>query len=145
VVTSAGALIDGIRALGARRVAMITPYRRPLTRLVVEYVEAADLEVVEAVSLEVEDNLAVGQLDPADLLDVAAGLPLKRCDALVLSACVQLPSLSAIEAAERRFGLPVLSTAAATTWSILNRLGLEPRVDGAGALLAGGAPAASHR
>jgi maleate isomerase len=145
VVTSAGALIDGIRALGAERVAMITPYRRPLTRLVVEYLEAADIEVVEAVSLEVEDNLAVGRLDPHDLLDIAAGLPLGRCDALVLAACVQLPSLPAIEPAERRFGLPVLSTAVATTWAILNQLGLEPRVDDAGALLAGAGQPAPHR
>jgi hypothetical protein len=40
--------------------------------------------------------------------------------------------------------LPVLSTAAATTWSILKGLGLEPRVEGR-ALLAGVDPAASHR
>ena len=32
VVTSAGALTDGIRTLGARRVAMITPYLPELTR-----------------------------------------------------------------------------------------------------------------
>ena len=40
VVTSAGALIDGIRALDAERVAMIAPYAPPLTAKVVAYLAA---------------------------------------------------------------------------------------------------------
>ena len=31
VITSAGALVDGIQALGARRVALVAPYLKPLT------------------------------------------------------------------------------------------------------------------
>ena len=34
VVTSAGALVDGLKAIGAERVGMITPYMRPLAELV---------------------------------------------------------------------------------------------------------------
>ena len=34
VVASAGAVIDAARALGARPVAMVTPYQRELTKLV---------------------------------------------------------------------------------------------------------------
>src|SRR3954470_19070707 len=40
VMTSAGALVDGIKALGARRVAMLMPYMKPLAESVVAYVEA---------------------------------------------------------------------------------------------------------
>jgi maleate isomerase len=40
VVTSAGALVDGLKALGAKRVAILTPYMKPLTQLVIEYIEA---------------------------------------------------------------------------------------------------------
>ena len=60
---------------------------------------------------------------------------IRDCDALVLSACVQMPSLSAIEEVERRSGLPTLSAATATTWAILRALNLEPLAPGAGALL----------
>jgi maleate isomerase len=38
VVSSAGALLSGIAALDARRVAMITPYLKPLTRQVADYI-----------------------------------------------------------------------------------------------------------
>src|SRR5690349_5856674 len=39
VISSAGALLDGIAALGVSRVAIITPYMKPLTQAVVEYLE----------------------------------------------------------------------------------------------------------
>jgi len=137
VISSAGALLDGIAALGARRVAIITPYMEPLTRAVVEYLEDAGVEVVDALSLEVPDNLAVARLDPADLREHWRKLDLTGADALVLSACVQMPSLPSIQPVEDEVGIPVLSAATATTYRILQELGLPPVVPGAGRLLAG--------
>jgi maleate isomerase len=141
VVTSAGALLAGIAALGARRVALIAPYLEPLTRLVVDYLEDGGVEVVDAISLGVADNLAVGRLDPLALVPLAERLDVSRADAVVLSACVQMPSLPAIQVVEDRLGLPVLSAATATAHQLLERLGLEPRIDGAGSLLRSPAPA----
>ncbi|ANY07854.1 maleate cis-trans isomerase family protein [Pseudonocardia sp. HH130630-07] len=137
VVSSAGALLSGITALGARRVAIITPYLEPLTKAVAAYLEDAGVEVVDALSLQVPDNLAVARLDPAGLREHHRRLDLTRADALVLSACVQMPSLPAIEPVQDEIGIPVLSAATATTHRILTALGLEPVVPGAGALLAG--------
>ncbi|MFG2225183.1 Asp/Glu racemase [Streptomyces sp. NPDC048644] len=140
VVTSAGALLDGVAALGARRIAVLTPYLKDLTRLVVDYIEDAGVEVVDALSLEVPDNLAVARLDPEDLREHWRRLDLRRADALVLSACVQMPSLAAIQPVEDAAGLPVLSAATATTYRVLGALGLETRVPGAGRLLRGDLP-----
>ncbi|MFC4460354.1 Asp/Glu racemase [Pseudonocardia nematodicida] len=137
VVSSAGALLSGIEALGARRVAIITPYMQPLTDAVVAYLTDAGVEVVDSLSLQVPDNLAVARLDPADLREHRRKLDLTGADALVLSACVQMPSLPSIERVQDEVGIPVLSAATATTYRILTELGLEPRVPGAGALLAG--------
>jgi maleate isomerase len=141
VVSSAGALLSGIAALGARKVAIITPYLKPLTQQVADYLEDAGVEVVDALSLEVPDNLAVARLDPADLREHWRKLDLARADALVLSACVQMPSLASIQPVEDEAGIPVLSAATATTFRILTELGLDPCVPGAGRLLAGAAPA----
>ena len=145
VVSSAGALIAGIEALGARRVAIVTPYLKPLTAAVVDYLTDAGIEVVDSLSLEVPDNLAVARLDPSDLRRHPRRLDLTGADALVLSACVQMPSLTAIEAVQDEVGLPVLSAATATTFRILGELGLAPYVPGAGHLLSGSvsAPAAA--
>jgi maleate isomerase len=135
VVTSAGALVDGVHRTGASRIAMITPYAPPLTQAVVDYLAAEDVEVVDAVSLGVTDNCAVGRLDPAGLVDLIGRLDLARAEALVLSACVQMPSLSALADAERRAGLPVLTAATATTRAVLDTLGLDAQVPGGGCLL----------
>jgi maleate isomerase len=135
VVSSAGALIDALHALGARKVAIVAPYLKELTRLVADYIEDAGIEVGDAISLEVADNQAVAALDPEDLKAHWERLELRDCDALVLSACVQMRSLSVIEEVESRSGLPTLSAATATTWAILRALDLEPTAPHAGALL----------
>jgi len=138
VVSSAGALVRALDLLGAKRVAIVTPYMRSLTALVAGYIEASGFQVVDSISLEVSDNLAVARLDPANLRMIYRDLDLSQADALVLSACVQMPSLPAIQAVEDECGLPVLSAATATVHALLTKLGLEPVVPGAGRLLAGG-------
>ncbi|MBA0052363.1 Asp/Glu racemase [Streptomyces sp. AJS327] len=143
VVSSAGALLSGIEALGAKRVAVITPYMKPLTETVVTYIEDAGVRVVDSLSLEVADNLEVARLDPANLRSHWRRLDLSEADALVLSACVQMPSLSAIQHVEDACGLPVLSAATATTHRILGGLGLPTTVPNAGSLLSGRFPAAA--
>jgi len=135
VVSSAGALVRGLAALGAKRIAMITPYVPALTQKVCDYLQDAGVEVVDVISRGVADNCAVGRLDPVDLLPIAGRLQSSGCDALVLSACVQMPSLPAIPEVEARLELPVLSAATATTYELLTILGRATVVPDAGYLL----------
>jgi maleate isomerase len=137
VVSSAGALLKALADLGARRVAMVAPYMRPLTKLVAEYIESSGVVVRDTLSLEVSDNLEVRRLDPENLKEHWKKVDLSGCDALVLSACVQMPSLSSIEPVEQACGLPVLSAATTTTYCILQALELPTMVPGAGHLLSG--------
>lgn len=136
VMTSAGALVDGLKALGAKRVSLLAPYTQELTRLVVGYIEAEGITVKDYRAFEIPDNLEVARRDPMMLLDDAAKLDIANVDAVVLSACVQMRSLPAIEAAQKKLGLPVTSTSVCTVWQMLDRLGLERVAPGAGRLLA---------
>lgn len=137
VVTSAGALVDGLKAIGARRVSILTPYMKPLTKLVIDYIENEGIEVVDSISLEIPDNLEVGRRDPRAPIEITKKLNTKGIDALVASACVQMPSLSSIQPIEDRIGLPVVSSSIATTYSMLKKLGLSTSVPGFGSLLSG--------
>ena len=137
VVTSAGALIEGLQALDARRIAVVCPYMKPLTRLVVDYIESEGVTVQDYVALEIADNLQVGLQDPENLLEIHRRLDTRGVDAIVLSACVQMPSLPAIAKVQAASGIPVVSAAVCTTYRMLKRLGLEARVPNAGALLDG--------
>lgn len=136
VLSSAGALVEGLNALGARRIALVTPYLRPLAEQVVEYLEAEGFEVVDWAALEVGDNAEVGCIPGDRIMAAARGLNLAGADALVISACVQMPSLDLVEPAEAEFGIPVLSAATAGAYTLLRHLGLPPTVPGAGRLLA---------
>lgn len=137
VVTSAGALVDALGVLGARRIALVAPYMTPLTRLVVNYIEAEGIEVADWRALEIPDNLDVARHDPERLPEIVSGLSLEGVDVVVGSACVQMPSLSVVPKLEAMTGKPVITAAIATTYSLLRELGLERVVPGAGTLLSG--------
>lgn len=136
VVSSAGALVATLQLMGARKVAVVAPYMPALTRQVCDYMAAEGVVVEEARSLAVADNGAVGRLDPWKLLGIADELP-RHVDAVVLSACVQMPSLSVIEAVEARLDVPVISAVTATAFQALRRLHLSTHVRDAGYLLSG--------
>ena len=137
VITSAGALIEGLKVMGAKRIAIVAPYMKPLTELVVNYIREEGFEVVDWRALEIPDNLQVARHDPANLPAIVAGMNLEGVDVIVLSACVQMQSLPVVAKVEAQTGKPVLTAAIATTYAMLKALDLEPIVPGAGALLSG--------
>jgi maleate isomerase len=137
VVTSAGALADGLRALDARRVSIICPYMKPLAQMVVDYLEAEGISIHDHVALEIADNLEVGRQNPENLLEIIQRVDCQGIDALVISACVQMPSLPVIDRVERRLGIPVVSAAVCTAYQMMKRLGLEASSPPGGALLSG--------
>ncbi|MGI5329357.1 maleate cis-trans isomerase family protein [Actinomadura nitritigenes] len=140
VLSSAGALVHGLRALRARRIALVTPYTRPLAELVVGYLEAEGFTVADWRALEVADNAEVGRIPGERVLAAARDLSLTGVDALVISACVQMPSLDLVQPAEEEFGIPVLSAATAGAYAVLRGLGLPADLPDAGSLLRAASP-----
>ncbi len=141
VLSSAGALVDTLKEFGYKKVSIITPYMKPLTKRVADYIVAEGIDVQDSISLEVSDNLEVGLLNPENLLEHVQRLNHDGVDAVILSACVQMPSLPAIQRAQDLIGKPVLSAAVCTVYQMLKTLGLETRVPNAGHILSGAKPA----
>ncbi len=137
VVTSAGALVDGLHALGAKKISIICPYMKPLTQLVVDYIENENINVKDYLALEIPDNLEVGARDPLALLDLYSKVDVTGIDALVISACVQMPSLAAVQKIEDAVGIPVTSASICTSWQMMKALDLETKVPDCGHLLSG--------
>ena len=141
VLSSAGALLSALHGLGAHRVALVMPYMTPLAKQVVGYIEAEGLDVADWRALEVADNSEVGCIPGVRVMEAARSLDLGGVDALVISCCVQMPSLELIQAAEDELGLPVLSAATAGAYSILRSTGLPVDIPNAGSLLRVDSPA----
>ncbi|RDB49424.1 maleate cis-trans isomerase family protein [Tsukamurella tyrosinosolvens] len=141
--SSAGALVEGLQALDAKRIALVMPYMTPLARQVVEYLEAEGFEIADWRALEVADNNEVGCIPSARVMEAARSLDVTGLDALVISCCVQMPSLNLVQAAEDELGVPVLSAATAGAYSILRGLDLPVAIEGAGSLLRTDLPVAA--
>ncbi|MFT6817989.1 MAG: maleate isomerase [Myxococcota bacterium] len=135
VLSSAGALVEGLRHLGATRVAMICPYTRPLAETVITYLASEGIEVVDHIALGIADNRAVGALNPDAPARLCTNLDLTHAQAIIASACVQMPSLASVQRIQDRTGLPTLSASVATAWQLLRSLNLRPTISAAGALL----------
>lgn len=135
IVSSAGALVRSLHEMKAKKISIITPYMKSLTKQVVDYIEETGIEVIDAISLEVADNLSVGRLDPMNLINIVDNLNILEADAVILSACVQMPSLPAVQIVQNKIGKPVLTASIATVYEILKNLGLETYVPNAGYLL----------
>jgi maleate isomerase len=137
VVTSAGALVEALAIMKAKRIAVVAPYMKPLTKLVVDYICEEGFDVIDWRALEIPDNLDVARHDPEKLPNIVRDMQVADADVIVLSACVQMPSLPVIAKVEAITGKPVVTAAVATTFMMLKALGLETVVPGAGALLSG--------
>jgi maleate isomerase len=135
VLSSAGALVTALRDSGMGRVGLVMPYMRPMAEKVVAYLEHEGIRVADWRALEVSDNAEVGCIPADRVLEAARSLDLTGVDAVVISACVQMPSLSIVETTEQELGLPVLSAATAGAYCLLRSLGLPVDIPGAGSLL----------
>lgn len=136
VLTSAGALVETLQELDAGRIALLAPYLPTLTAKVCDYLKVEGLDVVSAQSLSVADNAAVGRLNPENLLQLLKNIP-HSIDTIVLSACVQMPSLAVLAEAERQTGIRVITAASATVYQALKKLGMPVGIQGYGSILSG--------
>lgn len=134
-ISSAGALVRCLQRMGARRIALICPYMRPLAQAVVDYLAGEGIQVVDWIALEIPNNLDVGARDPMAPARLWRRLALGGVQAIVASACVQMPSLASIPEMERDSGLPTLSAATASLRESLQAMGLPPIAPGGGCLL----------
>jgi maleate isomerase len=117
---------------------------RPLAQQVVDYLTAEGFDIADWAALEVAANTEVGCIPGERVMAAARSLDLSGVDALVISCCVQMPSLPLVEIAEQEFGIPVLSAATAGAFSILRGLGLPAAIPNAGSLLRRDTAVAPH-
>lgn len=126
VISSAGALVETVKRLGARKLAMVAPYMPTLTQAVVAYLEAEDISVASVRSLSVADNYEVGCIPGERVVAALREQDLSSVDAVILSACVQMPSLSILQSVQDELSIPVITAAACTSAAVLHALGRDP-------------------
>lgn len=125
VVTPPDAAVRGFAALGARRIALATPYLPETTAPMAAYFARRGLDVVAAECLGLEDDRWMARLTRDSIVELALAADRPEADALFLS-CTALSALGLIEALESRLGKPVLCSNQASLWRMLHVAGLAP-------------------
>jgi maleate isomerase len=119
-VTTSGALLEAVRALGAGRLAVGTPYDAALTERLVAFLAEAGVATSGTRHLGMGGD--IWRVSADSVLELARGLPLDGADAVFL-ACTNLRTYEVIPPLEAELGIPVLSANLVTMWSALRRLG----------------------
>jgi maleate cis-trans isomerase len=142
-VTSLQAEVEGLRAAGAGRVAIASPYPLKQTEKRVGVLTEEGFEVVGHASLDIERTRDIAQLDPARVRDQAIEVATAHPDAdVIYLPCGSLPVTGVIDEIERTTGTPVVTNVQAQVAANLRRLGYPAPISGYGRLLEGIAPAA---
>jgi maleate isomerase len=130
VATSATAIADALRALGARRVGVASPYAVWLNERVRGFLQADGFDVVAIKGLGTEAHATI-TLERVQALAAEVNTP--DAQAIFIS-CSNFRTLEIIESLEQRFGKPVVTSNASTMWKMLRVVDDRRAIPGAGRL-----------
>ncbi len=130
------ALIAACRALGLRRLALLSPYVAPVSERLRQVLGAQGLDTPAFGSFGVSQEAMVARIDAPSLIDAACAVAQgEQVDGLFMS-CTNLRTLGEIPVLEQRLGLPVLSSNLVLAWHLLTLAGLAMPADRPGRLFA---------
>ena len=134
VTTPITGALAGMKALGARRIALLTPYIDRINQKMRRYIEARGFGVPVMGSFNNENDNEVACIAPESLKDAAIELAAEPSVDAVFVACTSLRLAAVVEEIERRSGKPALSSNHAMAWHALRLAGYREPVPGFGRL-----------
>lgn len=141
-ITSAGAIVDALRAIGAQRVSVATPYDRRLTHKLVDFLDEAGFETPSATYLGLRRDMS--RLSKRTIGDLVRAAAHPDADAVFVS-CTALRTRGMIVELEQELGCPILTSNQVTLWAALaaaQALPTDPTSEVKGWVLGGGDPMA---
>jgi maleate isomerase len=138
--TTATALLAALSAIGARTVAVATPYVDELNDLEARFLEAQGFEVTALRGLGIGSDPEIARVPYARTRELVLAAVADGGDPdAVFVSCTNLPTLALLDRLVRELGKRVFSSVAVTIWHTLALAGIGSSSAGAGSLLAGAA------
>jgi len=134
-VTSAEAIGEAVYALGANRIALVSPYSEEVIGRAARYYQRRyGLEVVATQAFGATDAYEIGGLSADNATDAFVRIDRPEIEVLVVPGG-NFPTMQHISGWEKRFGKPVITTNQAGLWSVLNVMDIRDPLPGLGRLL----------
>jgi maleate isomerase len=128
-------LTAAFRALGAKRIVLVSPYTKPVNEREVAYFAHQGITVLSETGLSLEGGEAYAGVEPGIWYRIAMANRHKEADAYFLS-CTTIRSTPVIAALERDLGRPVVTSNQAMAWNALRLGGVRDQRAGFGTLFA---------
>ena len=126
--------VAGCKALGAKSLALITPYTRDINEMFRDFVEERGVRVPVLATFNNADDEEVARIDQASIRNAILEVGRVEVDAVFVS-CSSLYVSPVIEECEAALGKPVMSSDQAMAWHSMRLAGLDDKVPGFGRLL----------
>jgi arylmalonate decarboxylase len=138
-VTMSTAVIEGLKSVGGRRLAVATAYDEEVNQRLRSFLQEEGFDVLMIKGLGVEKVADIHKVTPDGLLRFSVEVfeAAHRPDALLIS-CGGLRTLDLLDPLERRCGVPVVSSLPHALRAGVRLLGQSGRVPGHGRLLSEG-------
>jgi maleate isomerase len=123
-----------LAALGARRIALLTPYVRRINVSLRAALEARGMQIPAMASFNQDDDNVVARIAPRSLAEAIIRIGgSDACDAVFVS-CTSLRVARIVEKVEAKIGKPVTSSNHALAWHMLRLSGFAKPLPGRGRL-----------
>ncbi len=132
--TLVSGVIEGLRAVGARRIVVGTPYLDEVNIIEKRYLEARGFEVLDFQGLNLSYDREMVRVAPDYLLEFAKAIDRPDADAIFIS-CGALRTVDVIQAIEDAVGKPAICSNQAMLWHCLRLAGIDDRISGFGRLM----------
>ena len=133
-VTTIEAVVQGLRAVGARRIALLDPYPDEVKEAEVAYLTGQGFAVVARGGSRCETPVEQGSIPAAEWVRLASDLDTVGADTVLIS-CAGTQTADAIAAIEASTGLPVVTSNQALLWHALSACGIDDPIHAYGRLL----------
>lgn len=114
-------------AFGAKRIAVLTPYRRDVNEIVRAYIAGKGYQVPVFGSFNEQDDAVVSRIDAASIREAVRTIVKGRAVDAVFVSCTSVRLLDAVAEIEAECGLPVTSSNHAMAWHCLRLAGIDER------------------
>ncbi|MEM7210090.1 MAG: hypothetical protein AAF434_19875 [Pseudomonadota bacterium] len=123
-----------LNEIGAKNIAVVTPFNAEVDQTVKQQVEEAGFNVVAIQGTQAPSLPAICETSLDEIRAVFAAVAASECDA-ILQVGTALPVVSLIDELEQIHGKPIVACNAAVYWQTLRAAGISDKVKGFGRLL----------
>ena len=136
-VSNQTAMMDGLRALGCRKIMIASPFNEENNRKLKKYLEGSGFEVVAALGMGFAANADINRVSSEEAYRFLkkSGQSCREAEGMIVP-CANWPTTLVAAQVEVDLGIPVVTSNQAKTWAALRVLEIKEPITKFGRLLA---------